>query len=493
MTKSKIFLFLLLAFIGGVGAGSFFDISEKVVLLFAIISLSSVVIFYRRGSRILNFPMALSAFLILTFSLGVLRFDTSEALTKALTNFNDNNVEAELVGYITSEPQGLVDKQRLTILVKEIRTFDYIVFVNEKVLITVNLYPEFEYGGLISVKGKLQSPKNFYPVKSSETGPPLVEFNGVNDFDYINYLAKDDIFSLSYYPEISKVGEDYFFKDDEISFLEKTKLAAFKPIFKFKNIFKDSISRSIAEPNASFINGILLGSRENIPQELKDAFSKTGTTHILAISGYNITIISLYVSFLLMFFMRRQTAFWVTLLAIFIFTILTGASASVIRAAIMGILVLLAYRQGRFYNAANSIVFAGAVMIFLNPKVLRFDVGFQLSFLATLGLIYLGPFFKEKLERVPEFLNFKENLVATLSAQTMVLPIILYNFGNFSIFSIPANVLILPVIPLTMLFGFLSGILGMVWSRLGEVVGLAAWLLAEYEILIVKLFSNTFL
>ncbi|MBI2003478.1 MAG: ComEC/Rec2 family competence protein [Parcubacteria group bacterium] len=187
--------------------------------------------------------------------------------------------------------------------------------------------------------------------------------------------------------------------------------------------------------------------------------------------------------------MRRQKAFWVTVLAIAAFTVLTGASASVIRAALMGILVLLAYREGRFYSMTNSIVLAGTVMIALNPKVLRFDAGFQLSFLATLGLVRLAPFFKEKLEKLPEFFNFKENFVATLSAQLAVLPVILYNFGNFSLVSLPANVLILPIIPVTMLFGFLAGISGLVWLPLGNLVGLAAWLLAEYEILIVRLFS----
>lgn len=472
MTKSKIFLFLMLAFILGVGSGSFFDINRQVVLLAAIAAVSLVAIFYRCGSRVLNFPVAFGAFFILVFLAGILRFDASESLTKVLTNFNDANVKVELLGYVNDEPQRLIDKRRLVLQVKEIRVPGYAVFADEKVLITAGLYPEFNYGDLISVEGRTQSPKNF------------------DDFDYVNYLAKDGIFSLAYYPKISEVTRTDFLNPAAISAVDNVKISIFRPIFKFKNIFKDSVSRSIAEPNAALVNGILLGSRENIPQELKEAFNKTGTTHILAISGYNITIIGLYVSYLLLFFMRRQKAFWVTVLAIIAFTVLTGASASVIRAALMGILVLLAYREGRFYSMANSIVFAGAAMVALNPKVLRFDAGFQLSFLATLGLVHLAPFFKEKLEKLPEFFNFKENFVATLSAQLAVLPVILYNFGNFSLVSLPANVLILPVVPLTMLFGFISGISGLVWPPLGNLVGLAAWILAEYEILVVKSFSS---
>ena len=490
MTRSRIFLFLLIAFILGVGSGSFFDISEEVALIIIIVCLITIIVFYpvrgrgtlralaasngasRRGSRILNFKTTFAAFLILFFSAGILRYDISESKTKVLTNFNDINENIGLVGYINGEPERLIDKQRLVLQVKEIRVSEYAVFIDEKVLVTSDLYPEFQYGDLVSIKGKLQNPKNF------------------DDFDYADYLAKDNIFSLSYYPKISGITLDYFLKPGEVSFLERTRLDFFKPIFRFKNIFKNSLSRSIAEPNAAFINGILLGSRENIPQGLKDAFNKTGTTHILAISGYNITIVGLYVSSLLLFFMRRQKAFWLTVLAIILFTILTGASASVVRASIMGILVLLAYREGRFYDMANSIVFAGTVMIALNPKVLRFDVGFQLSFLATLGLVYIAPVLKEKMRRMPEFLNFKENFAATLSAQLAVLPVVLYNFGNFSVLSLPANVLILPVVPITMFLGFLSGAGGLIWPRLGEFLGIFAWLAAEYEILIVKFFSS---
>ena len=491
MTKSKIFLFLMISFILGVASGSFFDISEELALIIIIICLIVIIVFYpirgrgalralaasngagRRGSRILNFKYAFLAFLILAFSAGVLRFDISESSTKVLVNFNDNNGNIQLLGHINDEPQRLIDKQRFIFKVKEIRASDYTIFTNEKVLITANLYPEFQYGDFISMEGKLQSPKNF------------------DDFNYINYLAKDGIFSLSYYPEIKKITQ----KDFSFAFGgstrggENLKISLFKNIFRIKKVFEESIEKSISEPNAALIKGILLGSRQDIPQDLKEAFNKTGTTHILAISGYNITIVSLYISFLLMFFMRRQKAFWFTVLGIFFFTILTGASASVVRAAIMGILVLLAYREGRFYSMTNSLVFAGAAMIALNPKILRFDIGFQLSFLATTGLIYLVPIIKERLERVPEFWNFKENFIATVSAQLMVLPVVLYNFGSFSLLSLPANVLILPAVPLTMFFGFLAGVFGLIWSRLGQIIGLIAWLFAEYEILIVKLFN----
>ena len=475
MSSSRAFLFLLLAFIIGVASGSFFDVSEKFVLTAVIFDLVLVSVFYRRGSKIKNFRIAFAGFLFVAFVLGVLRFDASESSTKALTVFNDTGVEVSLSGSVVDEPQRLSDKQRLVVKAKEITASGYSLQISEKIMITAELYPEYEYGDLVLVRGKLVAPKSFDPERSRE-GPQRASASyGASDFDYAAYLAKDSIFSLSYYPKIEKTGESSF--------------SPFRGIFKAKKVFQDSVSRSIAEPNAAFINGILLGSRENIPQNLKDAFNETGTTHLLAISGYNITVVALYVSILLTFFMRRQKAFWFAVIGIIVFTILTGASASVMRAGVMGILVLIARQAGRFYNPANSIVFAGAAMIVLNPKVLRFDVGFQLSFLATLGLLYLYPLIQRKMEKIPSLWTFKDNLIATISAQLAVLPVILYNFGNFSPVSVPANALILPVIPLAMLLGLLSGISGLMWSGLGRLVGFGAWLVSEYVISVVKLLS----
>ena len=464
-------MILMFGFILGVGAGSFFDISQRAILILAIIATLFLTVFYRRGSRILNSKIAFAAVVALFFLAGLLRFEVLESQSKILTNFNDINADIKILGYVNDEPQRLIDKQRLVVQVKEARVPGYAVFMDEKVLITANLYPEFEYGDFILVEGKIQSPKKFD-----------------NDFDYAAYLAKDSIFSLSYYPRIVEISKAEFLREP-MSKAESLKISLFRKIFAFKKDFEESIEKAVAEPNASLINGLLLGSRESIPQDLKDAFNKTGTTHILAISGYNITIIALYISALLLFFIRRQKAFWFAILAIALFVILTGSSPSVVRAAIMGSLVLLAYREGRFYSASNAVIFAGAVMIFLNPRILRFDLGFQLSFLATLGLIYIAPKVKEKLEKVPEFWTFKENFISTVSAQAAVLPLILYQFKSFSFVSLPANFLILPAVPLTMLAGFLTGVAGLIFPWLGQIFGAAAWLLSSYEILVIKFFN----
>jgi len=161
----------------------------------------------------------------------------------------------------------------------------------------------------------------------------------------------------------------------------------------------------------------------------------------------------------------------------------------VVRAAIMGGLLILARREGRNYRINNAIIFAGAAMLFFNPYLLRYDASFQLSFLATLGLVYLAPHFNKWFSRLPNFLSFRTNLAATLSAQVMTLPVILFGFGRFSLIAILANVLILPVIPLTMLFGFLAGLIGFISLKIAAIFILPAWFMLSYQIWVVKILS----
>jgi competence protein ComEC len=189
-------------------------------------------------------------------------------------------------------------------------------------------------------------------------------------------------------------------------------------------------------------------------------------------------------------FLKRRKAFWCSVVVIFLFTILTGASASVVRASLMGLLLLFANGYGRLYNPKNSIILAGGVMIYHNPMVLVFDIGFQLSFLAVVGLLYIYPFLNNRFRKIPEFWGLKELILMTISAQLAVAPLLIYYFNNFSLVSLPTNVLILPVLPIAMFLGFISGLLGMIFLPLGQVVGWFAWAVTAYQIGVVKIISS---
>ena len=470
MHKSQVLFYLLLVFIFGVFVASFLLVSQTWILICLILAIGLIAIsgYQKTYSK----KGLLAGILFLVFIFGIVRFNSFNFSNSILNQFADIDIggkgmAVQLNGYVDEEPDVNGDRAQLIFRVEELIVPDKTLMIDERTLIYTNAFPKYKYGDEISVVGVLKTPKNF-----------------VEDFDYVSYLKKQNIRTIMSFPKINEK------EDLQLGFFEKTKVGLYKKIFGLKNKFESVINKSIAEPNASFVNGILLGSRQNIPEEIKEAFNKTGTTHILAISGYNIMIISWAVLAGLVYFFRRRTAFWISVAVIVLFTILTGASASVVRASLMGLLLLFANGYGRLYDAKNSIILAGAVMIYINPFALIFDIGFQLSFLAVLGLLYVYPFLDNKFRKIPELWKLKELTLMTISAQVAVLPLLIYYFHQFSVWSLPTNILILPFIPFAMFLGFMSGVGGMIFLPIGQIVGFLVWSITTYQIEVVKLFAG---
>ena len=269
---------------------------------------------------------------------------------------------------------------------------------------------------------------------------------------------------------------------------------------KIKNSFENKLDLILSEPHNAFLKGLLFGERESLPADLVLNFQRTGTTHIVALSGYNITLLARFFLIVLLYLtVPYYLSFWVASLAIILFVVMVGASPSVVRAAIMGILVLLAGREGRSYHITNALVFAGALMLWQNPKILRFDAAFQLSFLATLGLVYVSPLLEKlfqrrhsglRTEKEHLFLSFKKIFIETISAQFAVLPLLIYLFGQVSLVSPLVNVLILLAVPYVMAVGFAAAASAFIFYPLGQILGWAAWVLLEYKIRIISLFAG---
>jgi len=233
--------------------------------------------------------------------------------------------------------------------------------------------------------------------------------------------------------------------------------------------------------------GLLIGVKKSLPQWLLDIFQITGITHIIAISGYNISILA-RITEKTLGRVGRKYIFWGVLALVIAFVILTGAQASIVRAGIMGGLLVFSGFVGRKTQVTNALIFAGTIMIALNPLILKHDIGFQLSFLATLGLVYITPVFEKPFTKLPDII--KDSLTATLAAQVFVLPIIISNFGTLSLISPLANVLILPFIPIAMLFGFLAGTGGIIFLPLGQIVGFFGFIILEIIIWIATTLSK---
>jgi len=243
--------------------------------------------------------------------------------------------------------------------------------------------------------------------------------------------------------------------------------------------------------SAALLAGETFGERGDFSQEFKEQMNRSGTTHIVALSGYNIAILVLAISTALGSFLSRRKTFIITAIVIILFVIMVGGGASIIRAAAMGFLVLLAKELGRPYDLTNAIILTACLMALINPTILIEDIGFQLSFFSLLGIVYLEPVIK-KLLHVKEgtgLLGWRENATMTLSAQAFVTPLLILHFNQFSLTAIPANILILEVVPLTMFFGFLLSALSSMFQVIGFLAAKLVNILLLYQILVIKTFS----
>lgn len=369
-----------------------------------------------------------------------------------LANQNDSKEDIVLIGKVLKEPEIKSDNVKLTLKIEQGR-----------VLVTTGNYPEYFYGDSLRIKGKLKTPTVF------------------EGFNYKNYLAKEGVYSVMYYPEIE--------------LLERNKgNPVYQAIFKFKNKMTKAIENIMPFPEVSLLEGIILGNKQIYSEEIKNELSITGTSHIVAISGMNIVIISNILMYLLIGLgLWRQQAFYFVLAIIFLFIVMVGAPASAIRAGIMGGILLLAQKIGRLGDAGRILVFAGAIMLVFNPLLLRYDVGFQLSFLAVLGLVYLKPIlgkWLEKLRKREEIGWLLEIITTTLAAQIAVLGILIYNFGRISFISPIANILIVPAIPILTAIGLIFIGSAMILPFLAKILLWFTYLGFAYIIRIVDLFSK---
>jgi len=451
MPRPDKFLIFFAAFVVGIFLASLIFIEWWVILLSLIFSLSFLLwAFLGNKNKLIFWGLSLLIFIggaIFYQADGSFRQKNSSAYLN-----NRNIVSARAI--IVSEPE---DRDSFVWLRAELTGG-----LHGKILIKVRPHLiDFQYGDEVSFVGKLEAPQSS------------------GDFDFRAYLAKESIYSVVNFPEIEIVSRH------KGSFIKTW-------LFRVKNSFAEQINRFLPEPEAGFLAGLILGARQNLDPDLKDNLQRSGTSHLIALSGYNITIVAAATLSLFLFFgLNRRWAFWFSVVVIILFVLMTGASASVVRAAIMGILLILGQRIGRVYYPRNALFLAAWIMIIFNPRILRFDLAFQLSTMATLGLIYFSPFFQKifKAEQ-KSFLNWRGNLATTLSAQVAVLPLLISSFGYFSPIAPASNVLIVALIPLTMLLGFLTVISGLAFNLLGQIVGFGVYWLLKCEISIINFFGG---
>lgn len=461
MSKSKIFFYSCLFFIVGVGLASY--LSLPLWAAFAILVAGCGFLFWGWPASSADRP-GNKKFIIIGLGgiflfLGMFRFAASiPAGDQDQISFY-NGQEKNFVGIVAAEPDTRDNGVKLKIKSERVEIDGGWLAVWGNILVNARLYPAYRYGDELEIKCKLQKPEP------------------IEDFAYDKYLAKENVYSLCYWPEIK------FLKSGEGNKIVAGVLWA-------KEKLVATVNRILPEPHAAFLGGLLYGAKRGIPADLTEKFNITGTTHIVAISGYNITILAvLLLQITKSIGIGRKKSFWIALAGILFFVILTGAASSVVRAAVMGLLVLIATQVGRTSKITNALLLAAAVMLVFNPKILAFDVGFQLSFTATIGLVFLSPIFEKYFEKLPSMFGVKESLATTMSAIVLTLPLILYNFGRVSFIAPLANILILPVIPFAMALGSLAVLGGIIYLGLGRIIGWLAWLVLSYIIKVVEILA----
>jgi competence protein ComEC len=373
-----------------------------------------------------------------------------------------------VLGKIISEPDERSDSTRFTLQVSCISKTECNAQSDDEHLLLVKTdYSLIKYGDEVRLTGMIDKPGVIMSLDGSE-------------FDYGSYLSKDDIFYIFTAKDIEVISHHHG------SFiLEK--------LYEFKQEFLQNLRSLLPSPHSFLAGGLVISGKGSLSKELQLEFQKVGLIHIVVLSGFNISIIGATIMSVLYFvpILPRVT---LGAISIVLFSLMVGGGSTVMRSMIMSLIGLFTKATDRKNNALTSLIFAGLIMLVINPKILFQDPSFQMSFAATLGLILLSDPY-EVLMRCLRCVTYvpKEivSLVcATLATQTFTLPLILKFSGIISIVGLPVNIIILPAIPLTMLFVFLTAMFSFISSLLAAPFMFVSWILLSYELYIVHLGSS---
>jgi competence protein ComEC len=417
MRKDQILLVACLLYIGGVFAGSFFVAAWWIVFLCGAFLMVLSLVFARRR-------IFLVMLFFVMFSLGIF------SVTKSWDQFREGNMRGGMVSGVARVINDPEEKGFYRAVVLRMQSCESEYCPREKILWQAPIATEVVFGSRANFICALKLPENFDA-----------------EFDYRMFLAKDNIGYMCREAKSAKI-----LPEDIWAYLGKW-------LFLPKRVLVVALEKSLPQPEAGLAEGLLVGGDNHLPENLKQAFIKAGLSHIVAISGYNITLIAQgFVIFGIAIGLWRRQALWFSALGVIWFIVLVGAQASSIRAGIMGLSAFAAFFVGRLSSSINMLLCAAALMLFFQPLLLRYDVGFQLSFLAALAIIVVSPFI-ERLTRKKFFAGiFAETALMTFAVELFVTPLIIYQFHIFSPFALLANILILPILPYAMALAFIAGI-----------------------------------
>jgi len=440
MTPSWVFFFVCLFFLLGIFVASFYSVSLVFLYMVTWLFLLATVLSFKKYPLIFMISLFVLFFILGIFRVARFNQKIEQSLLRSLVN-----KEVAITGIVSETP---ISQNKS---VRFIFSADIVAGIGkipkgEKITVIARPYPEVKFGDRLNLSCRIEAEPLFYSANSLKCLFPDVGIEKRNNLYSIRGLLES-----------------------------------------MRASFTNSISKVFPEPVAGFISGLLVGGTSGLSVEWREALVNTGTIHLVALSGFNITIIAGFLIIILdaIGFSRRLRLIMIGFV-LTLFVLMVGAEASIVRAAIMGMLVVTARHLGRQSSPKNSIILAAVIMVFINPTVLLNDIGFQLSFLSTIGIIYLYPILEKWCQNYSNFLKFKEALLLTISAQVFVVPLLLYYFERLSLISPIVNMVVVGPIPIIMLFGFLAGLAGLFITPLGQIIGLGGWISASIVLKIIE-------
>lgn len=437
MTKSESLICFCLSFVGGICIASFFIDSIIVEIIGLIIGLILIGAFYENKTVVaVGFCFMFCSFGMLWFGFNLFEIENSELIKFA-------GKEVVIEGNVSNDPERGAEKMQMTVDVLKMG----------KILVFTDKYFPAKFGDTVKIEGIIKIPEKF------------------DNFDYRGYLAKDQISMIVSFPKIEIIKS-------QNTFIGK--------VYDFKKELGQRIKDNLSPDLSPILEAMILGNDQTMDKELKDKLSKSGLSHVIAISGSHIVIFSAMLFEVLIFFgFWRKQALLGSIIFTILYIFLVGMPASGVRAGIMVGLLFLAQLISRQSFNLRTLVIAASIMLLFNPLLLKFDLGFQLSFLAVLGIILIAPVFNKWLDVIfkGRLSWLREIIAMTVAAQLFTLPLLISSFGYFSLVSLLSNIIVLPITPLLMALGILV-------PFLGAIVALPCSILLSYLMIVVDISSR---
>lgn len=422
----------------GIAIGYIFVYATEVAIWGLVVSIVCAGIYMvERKSEAFGFALSLFFSIFLFFlCIGIVRvqFETT------LPPFTCTSCTFE--GVITQTPT--IDDAYQTLVVKT---------SNEYLLVQarVPLYPKHKAGETLQLSGKVQTPSPAYPHGDKKL------------FDYGSYLLTKNIGSEILYPKVEVVDADAH----ELSYM----------LMRFKESLVAKITQHMSSPASLLASGMLFGD-SSMGKELKQTFRAAGLSHVVVLSGFNIAVL-ISAALLVLAFVPLVVRVLFASLFVVMFLMMVGVEASVLRASVMAFISLLATLTGRAYVARQALLLSFFAICMYEPYALLHDASLHLSFLATAGIVYLNEPLSNLLKKYIVRDGWRELLSTTLAAYLSTLPYIMYAFGNISVYALLANVIALPLVPITMLMTFVTVLVSFISSVGATVVGVLASILGN--------------